>query len=215
MWGTSDINTLKFNPSMPYHDPKKPYVNYWFSFSDGYDVDIFNELISKKNIKKLQDERGTCIVYTHFSAKFTKKNDSGNYEINETFKSQIDELSKNEQGWFVPASVLLDRLLIMKNVNIFSVENGIVVANSNSDTVEKVTLITKPKTRLYGKTGKQLIANDQGEIVLEKIKGNETKTYYYVEGQSLTKKRRAGKFENMSLVFKRMLIFIRHRIVRW
>ena len=43
LWGTSDINTLKFNHSMPYHDSKKPYVNYWFSFSDGYDVDILKK----------------------------------------------------------------------------------------------------------------------------------------------------------------------------
>ena len=53
LWGTSDINTLKFNPSMPYYDPQKPYVNYWFSFSDGWTVEIFNDLLKKENIKKL------------------------------------------------------------------------------------------------------------------------------------------------------------------
>ena len=73
LWGTTDINTLKFNPSMPYHDPKKPFVNYWFSFSDGYDVEIFNKLISDQNIKKLKKERGTSIVYTHFSSNFTQE----------------------------------------------------------------------------------------------------------------------------------------------
>ena len=27
-----NINTLKCCPFMPYHDPQKPFVNYWFAF---------------------------------------------------------------------------------------------------------------------------------------------------------------------------------------
>ena len=29
-----EINTLKVDPLMPYHDPRRPYVRYWFSSSE-------------------------------------------------------------------------------------------------------------------------------------------------------------------------------------
>ena len=67
-----DINTLKINPSMPYHDPQKSYINFWFSSCDGHDVNAFNKLINTENIDKLEQENGICIVYTHFANGFIK-----------------------------------------------------------------------------------------------------------------------------------------------
>jgi len=98
------INTLKINPSMPYHNPKKPYVNFWFSSSDGHDVEAFNRLLSKKNIDKLEKENGACIVYTHFANGFV---DNG--KVNPITKDLLTQLSKRE-GWFIPVSTLLDYL---------------------------------------------------------------------------------------------------------
>jgi len=100
----SGINTLKYNPSMPYHDPKKPYVNFWFSSSDGHDVNAFNKLLNKENIQKLEKERGICIVYTHFANNFVK-----NGEVNSETKKILTYLSKKD-GWFIPVSTLLDFL---------------------------------------------------------------------------------------------------------
>jgi len=56
-----DINTLKINPSMPYHNPRKPYVNWWFSSSNGSDAQAFNRLLSKKNVDRLEREK--MLVY--------------------------------------------------------------------------------------------------------------------------------------------------------
>ena len=36
-----EINTLKLCPFMPYHDPRRPYVNYWFASSEGANVQLF------------------------------------------------------------------------------------------------------------------------------------------------------------------------------
>jgi len=68
-----DMNTLRINPGMPYHDPRRPYVNYWFSASDGADVERFNKLLAEKNQEQLLQEQGCCIVYTHFGAGFMTK----------------------------------------------------------------------------------------------------------------------------------------------
>lgn len=84
------INTLKYDPHMPYIDPyKKDYSNYWFSSSDGHTVEEFNELLTKENIDKLEKEGGLCIVYTHFAEGFVDEN--GN--LNPEFKNKIEYLS--------------------------------------------------------------------------------------------------------------------------
>ena len=36
-----EINTLRFCPTMPYHDPRRPYVNRWFASTEGPDVRTF------------------------------------------------------------------------------------------------------------------------------------------------------------------------------
>jgi hypothetical protein len=94
---------------MPYHDPERPYVNYWFSSSNGGDVDRFTALISERNQEKLVREGGCCIVYTHFGKGFVEDG-----ELNGTWVRLMTNLSRRN-GWFVPASELLDFLLQRKD----------------------------------------------------------------------------------------------------
>ena len=100
----SDINTLKCCPYMPYQDPEKPYVNYWFASSEGHNVKIFNKCLSNKNQDRLEEEGGACIMYTHFADGFCQ-----NGKLSEQFKIQMKRLSK-KNGWFVPLSTLLEFL---------------------------------------------------------------------------------------------------------
>jgi hypothetical protein len=66
----SEINTLKMDPLMPYHDPLRPYVPYWFSASSGQDVKDFCRLLNERNQDKLLEEGGACIVYAHLAFGF-------------------------------------------------------------------------------------------------------------------------------------------------
>jgi hypothetical protein len=100
-----DINTLKACPAMPYHDPARPYVNYWFAASEGPNVDSFNSMISERNLERLMGEGGACIMYTHFASGFIS-----NGEINSSFRHLMKRLSKRN-GWFVPVHTLLDYIL--------------------------------------------------------------------------------------------------------
>jgi hypothetical protein len=94
----SDINTLKMDPLMPYHDPRRPYVNYWFSSSNGSGVHRFYNLLSEENQDRLLEEGGACIVYSHLAA----------FEgVPEKFRYLIRRLARMK-GWFVPASELLE-----------------------------------------------------------------------------------------------------------
>jgi hypothetical protein len=100
-----DINTLKACPVMPYHDPARPFVNYWFASSEGANVDSFNATASEGNQDRLVREGGACIIYTHLAAGFVEKG-----RIHGRFRMIMERLSKMN-GWFVPVSTLLDYIL--------------------------------------------------------------------------------------------------------
>ncbi|MFC1484356.1 hypothetical protein ACFL5M_00870 [Candidatus Neomarinimicrobiota bacterium] len=105
----SEINTLKACPHMPYHDPKRPFANYWFASSNGNRSTHFNHLLSERNQDQLEEEGGACIVYTHLACGFFE-----NGTLNQPFKALMTRLSR-KNGWFVPVATLLDYLLDQKS----------------------------------------------------------------------------------------------------
>lgn len=104
----ADVNTLKACPFMPYHDPARPYVNYWFSAAEGSNVSSFCDRISESNQDQLEQEGGACIMYAHFGHRF--RNSSG---LDQRFRFLMTRLSR-KNGWFVPVSTILDLLLSQK-----------------------------------------------------------------------------------------------------
>lgn len=103
-----DINTLSACGSMPYYDPERPYVNFWFASSDAPDVDAFARLLSEENQDRLEAEGGACVIYTHLADGFFR-----NGRLDARFRRRMERLAARP-GWFVPVSTLLDRL---KNEN--------------------------------------------------------------------------------------------------
>ena len=100
-----DINTLNACPAMPYHDPARPYVNYWFAGSEGPRVDSFNAMTSEANQDRLIKEGGACIMYTHLASGFFERG-----AIDKRFRILMERLSRMN-GWFVPVHTLLDHIL--------------------------------------------------------------------------------------------------------
>ena len=99
------LNTLKFDPYMPYKEKaKEKFTNFWFSSTDTPDVDKFNQLVTPVSIDKLEAEQGVCILYTHFASGFCV-----NGKINNQFKSTLQYLAK-KNALFIPVSPLLDLL---------------------------------------------------------------------------------------------------------
>ena len=100
-----DINTLKVCPYMPYHDPSRPYVNYWFASSEGPNVNAFNKTVSERHQDRLEEEGGACIMYAHLAYGFQE-----NGAVQSRCAQLIKRLSQ-KNGWFVPVATLLDFLL--------------------------------------------------------------------------------------------------------
>ena len=100
----SEINLNRINPSMPYHDQHRPYVNLWFSASNGPDAATFCATLGEANQDRLEAESGVCIMYTHFACGFC-----GDGKVEPRVEQLLRRLA-NKNGWFVPVSTLLDYL---------------------------------------------------------------------------------------------------------
>lgn len=100
----SGINLARINPSMPYRDPRRPLIPWWFSASDANNVRDFNALISPENQDRLEREGGVCIVATHLG-----KDYSSGGEVHPKTRRLLTRLAA-KPGWFVPVGELLDWL---------------------------------------------------------------------------------------------------------
>jgi hypothetical protein len=103
-----DINTFKMCRFMPYHDPARPYVNYWFAASEGPRIQSFNSMLREENQDRLMSEGGGCIMYSHLACGFVEDG-----MINKRFKTLMERIRKLN-GWFVPVRTLLDHVLSVR-----------------------------------------------------------------------------------------------------
>jgi len=99
-----DIDTRRQDPMMPYHDPRRPFVPFWFSASEGARAPSFLRLLSERNQDRLVATGGACIAYTHFAYGFVEHG-----RLDPEFTRLMKRLA-GLRGWFVPVSTLLDHL---------------------------------------------------------------------------------------------------------
>jgi hypothetical protein len=100
-----EVNTLLACPQMPYADPDRPYVAAWFASSEGANCKSFCRQMADAEQDRLEEQRGACIMYTHFGHQFV---DSAG-RLDPEFQRLMRRLS-GKKGWFVPVATLLDYL---------------------------------------------------------------------------------------------------------
>lgn len=99
-----EINLLRINPSMPYHDEARPHVQLWFSATDAEDRVAFTDLLKPENQERLEREGGVCIVATHLGKGFVRDG-----AVDATVAGLLAQLA-GRGGWFPPVGDLLDWL---------------------------------------------------------------------------------------------------------
>lgn len=204
LWGTPSLDTLSFNPSMPYHDPAKPLVNYWFSFSDGNRASIFGDLVTKKNVDELVQNRGASIVYTHFAHDFAV-----NGEVDKQVEQGLRYVASQKDGWFVTTSQLLDRLLLMKSVYIQEENGCAIIANLNPQTVPSVTLLVDPDTSLFAEPGGEMRSNEEGELNIGDLGPYSSKRVCNSIAIRRKDKMQIGLLERLRMVAGRARVYMR------
>jgi hypothetical protein len=99
-----ELDALTVCPEQPYHDPSRPYVNFWFTSADGMNLKAFLKNITVEKLKRLERAGGACIVYVHFAYGFVE-----NGKVNSELERRFEFLT-TLNGWFAPASEILDYL---------------------------------------------------------------------------------------------------------
>ena len=99
-----EINTLAACPYLPYHDPARPWVNYWFASSEGNTWPSFERMLSEANQDRLDEQGGACIMYTHFGHGYVEGG-----RLRRRFVALMERLAA-KNGWLVPVATLLDHL---------------------------------------------------------------------------------------------------------
>jgi hypothetical protein len=127
------INTLQCDPRMPYRErSKEQFSNYWFSSSDGHGITEFVDLIHPTRVDRLARQRGACIVYTHFASGFCEGD-----RVHPEFENRLRYLA-GLNGWFVPASTLLDFLLQRKAQEPDTVSDAYILRTNARWLVERI-----------------------------------------------------------------------------
>lgn len=98
------VDTLAACPRMPYHDPRRPYVNRWFAASHAPHLVPFVELLRPEALDRLEEDGGACIVYTHLGVEFAEGG-----RPDPRFVRLVESLA-SRPGWFAPTATILDHL---------------------------------------------------------------------------------------------------------
>lgn len=100
----NNLNVLRANPSMPYHDPSRPYVRWWFSAADAEGGPAFAARCTRDRLDRLEAEGGVCIMATHLGKGFAPHG-----VLHPGFRTVCEDLARRP-GWYVPVGTLLDFL---------------------------------------------------------------------------------------------------------
>ncbi|HTT20937.1 MAG TPA: hypothetical protein VMG82_18530 [Candidatus Sulfotelmatobacter sp.] len=160
-----ELNTLKFSPGMPYQLTETPYVNYWFDSSNGQDVHHFNSILSDRNINKLRNENGCCVLYTHFGKGFVEAQD-GTFQLNAETRQRLRAIAGHADGWYAPVSAMLDRLMTFQHVTVLRLEDSTLITNHNNSAIQSVTLQAMPYATCLDSTGKISMVGAGGWLVI-------------------------------------------------
>jgi len=99
-----ELNTLSVCPEMPYHDPTRPFVNFWFASTEGGSLSRFVKNFTLANIDRLIEEGGMCIAYVHFAGRFAPGG-----KVDSEFRQRMEYIAA-QNGWFATVSNVLDYL---------------------------------------------------------------------------------------------------------
>jgi len=112
---TLAADTLAFDPATPYHEPRKPWVNYWFAASYGAGVRLF-QLLRPEAIDAMRRRRGASIIHL-YCRHYGVPGSSGAEGVHPRFERLLRYLAAQPDGWYVPVVELLDRLRAVRAIH--------------------------------------------------------------------------------------------------
>lgn len=97
-----DVNVRRVNPGLPYYDPVRPLVRWWFSAVDVESGSEFNQLLRPDRLERLVRENGCCIVSTRLTNGYLRDS-----QVERLTRKRLESVV-NAGGWFATISTVLD-----------------------------------------------------------------------------------------------------------
>jgi hypothetical protein len=99
---SSDV--LDVCPVLPYHDPARPLVRWWYAATHAPHLDPFVAAVAPARLDALERTGGACILYTHFGTNFTWQG-ALQPELEQALRAVVER-----DAWCAPVSEVLDHL---------------------------------------------------------------------------------------------------------
>ncbi len=132
LFRTRRRNTLKRNPSMPYHDPAKPCVNGWFSATKRSLADCATE----EALESLKRECGLTILYQYLH----RYADPVTLALKESLIRPVDRIAADPEILVATVSAMMRRLRLMQGIFILYRERFFWLVNANDEPVQDLQI---------------------------------------------------------------------------
>ena len=130
LFRTRRCNTLKRNPSMPYHDPRKPFVNHWFSATKRSIADC----ATRPALDRLKAENGLTVLYQYLH----RYADPRSLELHRGFVTAVETLSGDGEIHIATVSSHMRRLRMMRGASVLFRGPDYWLVNSNDTPLRNV-----------------------------------------------------------------------------
>jgi hypothetical protein len=131
LFRTNHVNTLAFNPSMPYHDFHKPFVNYWFSATKTY----LPRVAEAPALDGLCAQHGLSLLYQYMH-KYVGKDGA----IDPRVVDALTRLAADDRILAKPVSWMLNRLAGFKLLFTAVAGDTTYLVNASTNPIDSVQI---------------------------------------------------------------------------
>jgi hypothetical protein len=157
LYRTRCINTLRKNPSMPYHSPNRPFVNGWFSATKR----SLSDCAQKEELEKLVEENGLTVLYQYLH----RYGSPNGHDLNKRFVNAVESLTSNASIKIDTVSNIMNRLRMIQGIFYFSDQQFLWIVNTNQVIVESLQIVFDKPIQLRSTKCKIAIDNRTANIV--------------------------------------------------
>ena len=161
LFKTRHIDTLSRNPSMPYHDFKKPFVNSWFSATKRSLADCS----SHNAIYRLKRNNGLTILYQYLH----RYADLSTRRVQDSFRRSIIRLRNDSSIYIDTVSNILNRLRQLQNLFIFYSNFQFYILNIGKQVVNNLQIMLSSQNKLLIPKGNTSIRQRKNRLLVQEI----------------------------------------------
>lgn len=131
---TRATDTLSANPSMPYYDPSRPYVKYWFSATKR----ALKDCATPEALRSLRENHGLTVLYQYLHRYAYPET----LELNPDFAASVERILQSGDILVAPVGRMMDRLRLMQGVFLLTHGERNWLLNIKDEDVTHVQLAT-------------------------------------------------------------------------